>query len=166
MEKLSIKLRLIPLVPSLCAFVLSCNALTDQISATIDQPERKKISSDASSMNEWGEIETRGRLNLKSKIIVPLDYIPEGSSEMGQLPGCYSPLPNEFGEIGLAKCIDSAISVPITIRHVYQECYNNPVSKKVYPTRKFDLKTCSRIKVLGFKFEPPLQIDIEPLVLK
>ena len=153
-------------LPILYIFLGGCNDINGDHRSVVDQPERKKVSTDVGAMKKWGVIETQGRLNLKAKIIIPLDYILQDSSEQGVIPGCYKALTPSFGSIGLVKCLDRDLSIPITIGHVFQECYNNPAIAKIYPTKKFDLKTCKRIEVLGFNFIPPLQIDIEPKVLK
>ncbi|MBQ48211.1 MAG: hypothetical protein CMP10_12325 [Zetaproteobacteria bacterium] len=166
MEKKSIKYGINRFLPIIYIIVLGCNDINLDHRSAVDQPERTKVSADRGTMKKWGEIETQGRLNLKAKIIIPLDYILQDSSEKGVIPGCYKALTNSFGSIGLVKCLDRDLSIPINIGHVFQECYNNPAVTKIYPTKKFDLKTCKRIEVLGFNFVPPLQIDIEPKVLK
>lgn len=113
-----------------------------------------------SPTENWGtiDIDDNGRPHLK--LMLSLDRVA-GKNFSGALPKCMAPLDKQF-KLGEIRCSQGAkVSKPLLAGHVNQTCYTQPADLGAPSSLKLLLSGCSRAEISGFRFTPPIKIDLE-----
>lgn len=114
---------------------------------------------------DWGDSKVNDNHKLNSHLILSLDYIPESDESIHNKLLCLEPLTAKFGVIAKAVCKSNpSIAYPITAEHLRQECYTDPGHQPILSKKRLEIRKCDEVRILGYRFNPELRIDIEPIL--
>lgn len=98
----------------------------------------------------------------KSVLVLRLDYFPEPEPGRTTLPACFRAFPGDFA-LGVAQCVQGGGpgDVAIYAKHVDQDCYTNPDSRRAKASEPLLMVGCQKAEVYAYSFDPRIRIDVE-----
>lgn len=143
-------------------FVLSCKPNLGPQSAVVSGivPERIGSLEENPPLN-FGLVEFTERGFVRYRLVLSLDYLPPEANATGTLPKCHAALKDDV-VLGKLVCETGNSSyVSVTAGNVDQECYTSPKYPVTRATKALNLMGCAKARLLGFRFNPELRVDIE-----
>lgn len=95
----------------------------------------------------------------KVSFVLRLDMFDEVADTM--LPKCMQPLAPDLA-IAELRCVKGGHSkVILTVSHVDQLCYRDPMAEAVKARKSVNMGKCKASELLEYSFKPDIRVDIE-----
>lgn len=154
----------IAIVGTTLVLLMSCTKTDRRSSPAVDYvvESPKKVTNLTEAM-ETRHIDHDNRGYPKVSFILRLDLLdlPKKPEDKLELPKCMQPLSPDL-ELGELRCVKGAVNkAKLTVAHVDQQCYRDPLAEPVKAKTSINLNKCKASELLIYRFSPHIDIDTE-----
>ena len=105
--------------------------------------------------------DSRGYPKVSFILRMDLLDLPKKVDDKLELPKCMQPLLSDM-ELGELRCVKGSVNkAKLTVSHVDQLCYRDPLAEHVKAKSSINLGKCKASELLIYRFSPHIDIDTE-----